>query len=78
MVKSASMAMSSAAGVYHAVYTRQSIRRFTSQPVPPGVLERVLTAAADAPSGSNLQPWNVYVLSGDPLARLKKTVTFMT
>ncbi|MDG4825186.1 nitroreductase [Asanoa sp. WMMD1127] len=54
--------------------TRQSIRRFTDQPVPRAVLERVLTAAADAPSGSNLQPWHVYVVSGDPLASLKKAV----
>jgi len=60
--------------VYSAVRTRQSIRRFTDQPVPREVLERVLAAAADAPSGSNMQPWNVYVLSGDPLATLRKTV----
>jgi nitroreductase len=60
--------------VYCAVRTRQSIRRFTDQPVPRETLERVLTAAADAPSGSNLQPWHVYVLSGDTLAGLKKTV----
>lgn len=60
--------------VYAAVRTRQSIRSFTDQPVPRHVLERVLAAAADAPSGSNLQPWNVYVLSGEPLAQLKKRV----
>lgn len=34
----------------------------------------MLAAAANAPSGSNMQPWNVYILSGDPLAKLKKTV----
>ncbi|HEV7710138.1 MAG TPA: nitroreductase [Asanoa sp.] len=60
--------------VYRAVRTRQSVRRFTDQPVPREVIERVLRAAADAPSGSNLQPWNVYVLSGDPLATLKMAV----
>jgi len=36
------------------------------------VLERVLSAAAWSPSGSNLQPWNSYVLTGAPLAELKK------
>jgi nitroreductase len=36
------------------------------------VLERVLSAAAWAPSGSNLQPWRIYVVTGQPLARLKK------
>jgi nitroreductase len=60
--------------IYHAVRSRQSIRRFTDQPVPREALERVLTAAADAPSGSNLQPWHVYVLSGDRLAALKTAV----
>jgi nitroreductase len=60
--------------VYSAVRTRQSIRRFTDQPVPRDVLQRVLAAAADAPSGSNLQVWNVVVVSGDRLGRLKRTV----
>ena len=60
--------------VYHAVRTRQSIRRFTDQPVPREVLVRVLAAAVNAPSGSNLQPWNVYVVSGDPLVKLKTAV----
>ena len=35
------------------------------------VLERVLTAAAWSPSGSNLQPWNSYVPTGPLLAELK-------
>ena len=60
--------------VYSAVRTRQSIRRFTDQPIPREVLERVLAAAVDAPSGSNLQPWNVYVVSGDSLAKLRRAV----
>lgn len=60
--------------VYDAVRTRQSIRRFTDRPVPREVLERVLAAAAGAPSGSNLQPWHIYVLSGARLAELKKRV----
>jgi nitroreductase len=48
------------------------VRAFTDQPVPDEVLNRVLTAAAWAPSGSNLQPWHTYVVTGEPLARLKK------
>ncbi|WP_246082838.1 nitroreductase family protein [Nonomuraea diastatica] len=31
------------------------------------MLERVLAAAAWAPSGSNLQPWHAYVLTCEPL-----------
>ena len=48
------------------------MRGFTSRPVPKEALERVLSAAAWAPSGSNIQPWHVYVLTGAPLAELKR------
>jgi nitroreductase len=58
--------------VYGAVTTRRAVRAFTGQPVPHDILERVLTAAARAPSGGNLQPWHSYVLTGAPLAELKK------
>ncbi|MEU5314143.1 nitroreductase [Streptomyces sp. NPDC021562] len=58
--------------VYEAVASRRAVRGFTDQQVPREVLERVLSAAAWAPSASNLQPWQVYVLTGRPLAELKK------
>jgi nitroreductase len=60
--------------VYEAVRTRQSVRSFTDRTVAPEVLRRVLTAAANAPSGSNLQPWHVYVVAGDRLTELKERV----
>ncbi|GAA3206058.1 nitroreductase [Nonomuraea helvata] len=58
--------------VYEAVTSRRAVRGFTDRPVPRETLERVLSAAAWAPSGSNLQPWHAYVLTGEPLADLKK------
>jgi len=58
--------------VYEAVTSRRAVRGFTDRHVPREVLERVLSAAAWAPSGSNLQPWHAYVLTGGPLAELKK------
>jgi nitroreductase len=58
--------------VYEAVTTRRAVRGFTDRPVPMETLEKVLSAAAWAPSGSNIQPWHIYVLTGEPLARLKK------
>ena len=61
--------------VYEAVTSRRSVRGFTDEPVPREVLERVLTAAAWAPSGSDLQPWHIYVVTGAPLAQLKKLAT---
>ncbi|PSM44484.1 nitroreductase family protein [Streptomyces dioscori] len=58
--------------VYEAVTSRRAVRGFTDRHVPREVLERVLSAAAWAPSASNLQPWHAYVLTGGPLAELKK------
>jgi len=58
--------------VYEAVATRRAVRAFTGRPVPAAVLHRVLQAAARAPSGGNIQPWHVYVLTGARLAELKK------
>ena len=57
--------------VYEAVTSRRAVRGFRDEPVSRAVLERVLSAAAWAPSGSNIQPWNIYVLTGAPLAELK-------
>ncbi|MFF7216953.1 nitroreductase [Streptomyces sp. NPDC008238] len=58
--------------VYEAVTSRHAVRAFTDKQVPGEVLERVLSAAAWAPSASNLQPWHAYVLTGGPLGDLKK------
>lgn len=58
--------------VYEAVASRRAVRGFTDDPVPAEVLQRVLSAAARAPSAANIQPWRVYVLTGAPLAELKK------
>ena len=61
--------------VYEAVTSRRAVRGFTDEPVSREVLERVLSAAAWSPSGSNIQPWNIYVVTGAPLAQLKKLAT---
>ena len=57
--------------VYEAVTSRRSVRGFIDEPVSRVVLERVLAAAAWSPSGSNIQPWKIYVVTGKPLAELK-------
>ncbi|MFB7452050.1 nitroreductase [Streptomyces sp. NPDC056194] len=61
--------------VYEAVDSRRAVRAFSDEPVPREMLERVLTAAARAPSSGNLQPWHVYVVTGEPLAELKRRAT---
>lgn len=57
--------------VYEAVTSRRAVRGFTDRPVPRELLERVLSAAAWSPSGSNIQPWNIYVVTGGLLTELK-------
>lgn len=47
-----------------AVRTRRSIRAFTDQAVSDETLKSILTTASRAPSGTNIQPWQVYVLRG--------------
>ncbi|MFM2271385.1 MAG: hypothetical protein RL702_450 [Pseudomonadota bacterium] len=56
--------------VSEAVASRRSIRAFLEKPVDREVLARVLAKAQRSPSGGNTQPWNVIVLTGDPLAAL--------
>ncbi|MBV8800493.1 MAG: nitroreductase [Alphaproteobacteria bacterium] len=50
--------------VSEAIATRKSVRAFRPDPVPLETVTQILTLAARAPSGGNLQPWKVYVLAG--------------
>ena len=47
-----------------AITSRMSARAFTSQPVARDLIEQILQVASRAPSGTNCQPWKVYVLQG--------------
>jgi nitroreductase len=60
--------------VTEAVLGRHSIRAFLDRPVDPATLREAVRLAARAPSGGNLQPWRVFVLAGEPLARFKALV----
>ena len=53
-----------------AITTRHSIRAFLSTPVPRKVVEEILSVARRAPSGTNMQPWWVYVVTGEGKNRL--------
>ena len=52
------------AAVDHAITSRMSARAFTSRSVPRELITEILQVASRAPSGTNTQPWKVYVLSG--------------
>lgn len=47
-----------------AITSRMSARAFTAQQVPKADIAAILEVAARAPSGTNCQPWRVYVLTG--------------
>ncbi|MFZ9335733.1 MAG: nitroreductase [Burkholderiaceae bacterium] len=47
-----------------AIESRFSARAFLSKPVPRELLQDILRVASRAPSGTNTQPWKVYVLTG--------------
>jgi iodotyrosine deiodinase len=44
---------------------RRTVRQFSDRPIPDGVLEDCLRAAATAPSGAHIQPWH-FVVVRDP------------
>jgi nitroreductase len=56
--------------VEEALLSRRSIRAFHPTLVPHETVERILALASRAPSGTNVQPWKVHVLSGKPKDRL--------
>ncbi|MGN8554753.1 UNVERIFIED_CONTAM: nitroreductase family protein, partial [Microbacterium sp. SLM126] len=58
-----------AAIVDRAITTRRSVRAFLDTPVPRETIEAILAVSSRAPSGTNTQPWKVYVLSGEAKAR---------
>ncbi len=47
---------------------RRTVRQFSDRPIPHGVLEDCLRAAATAPSGANIQPWH-FVVVREPALR---------
>ncbi len=61
--------------VAEAIESRRSVRGFLDKPVDPALIERLLALAGRAPSGSNIQPWKLHVLTGPALARLTGALT---
>ena len=55
--------------LYEAMSTLRAVRRLRPDPLPEGVLERILTAATWAPSGGNVQPWRVVVVRNPALRK---------
>lgn len=60
--------------VTDALGTRISVRAFLDQPVETDLIRDILSLACRSPSGGNLQPWKVHVVSGASLSRLKALI----
>ncbi len=57
-----------------AITSRRSRRAYLPTPVPRQVIADILAVASRAPSGTNTQPWKVYVLTGTPKAELSRKI----
>lgn len=57
-----------------AITSRRSIRAYLDQPVAREDIEQILRVAGRAPSGTNTQPWKVYVLQGERKQRLSAAI----
>lgn len=60
--------------VDRAISSRRSVRAFLDTPVDLAVVREILQVASRAPSGTNTQPWRVYVLTGDAKQRLSDEI----
>ena len=60
--------------VDEAIRSRRSVRAFLPTPVPRADIEGLLEIASRAPSGTNTQPWKVYVCTGQHKERLSQAI----
>ena len=51
---------------------RRSIRGYKSKSVSKKLLKEILSLAIRSPSSMNTQPWNFYVISGEPLDKIRE------
>ena len=58
--------------VIEAITSRRSARAFLPKPVERDKLDAVLAAAARTPSCANTQPWEVFVVTGETLERIRE------
>ncbi len=66
--------LSAAEIVDEAMLTRRSVRAFLPHPIDDETIRDILRVAARAPSGTNMQPWKVYVVSGERKEALSEAI----
>ena len=57
-----------------AIKERKSSRVFSNRPVSLESIQKILRLALFAPSGLNLQPWQIYVVTGEERKRLSRVL----
>lgn len=60
--------------VDRAITSRRSVRAFLPTPVADETIRDILRVASRAPSGTNMQPWKVYVLTGGKKEALSRAI----
>jgi nitroreductase len=60
--------------VDQAIITRRSLRAYLPTPLPQAMVADILAVASRAPSGTNTQPWKVYVLTGTAKTELSRKI----
>jgi len=60
--------------VDRAITSRRSVRAFLPTPVPEETIRDILRVASRAPSGTNMQPWKVYVVTGEKKEALSRAI----
>jgi nitroreductase len=63
------------ASIIEAITSRRAVRAFLPDEVPQETIAQFLEIAARAPSGSNIQPWHVDVVTGRTRKRLSQAIT---
>ena len=53
-----------------AIHTRQSLGTVSQQPISDAIIEKLLSAGAQAPNHYKVRPWRFYVITGSGLHRL--------
>lgn len=49
------------------IKSRQSIRKFTNEPIPDSVIRDIVNIGRTAPSGGNRQPWRIVIVTRNDL-----------
>ncbi len=68
--------------IQKAIFNRRSVRGYLKKSVPKKIINNIFTIAQRAPSNANIQPWYVYVASGETkkkienqlVAKIKKNI----